>query len=566
VAVVNQSAIGAASDRSSTMYRQKRMLAMSLLFLFSLTNPAGAATIGFKPAVNYPVGTAPRAVAPGDFNDDGKTDLAVANSGDAGGGDDGNVSILLGNGDGTFQAANNIAAGKNPVSVAVGDFNGDGRLDLVVANHGNNTVSVLLGNGNGTFQAHVDYATGTGPNSVAIGDFNGDGSLDLVVANAGSSASVSVILGNGDGTFQPHADYPIGVAANGVVIADLDSDRKMDLIASRFWGISILLGNGDGTFQTGMGFLVAFFTGHPVAADFNQDGKPDVVVVAAGFGEAARVFLLPGNGDGTFQNQIDVGFADAVVVADFNGDNKPDLVGALLEAGTVSLWLGNGDGTFQAPSSFATGSRPGSPMAADLNHDKVPDLVVTNSDNNTISVLLNTAGTDFSISASTPTPGTVSRGQSATSTVTLKLLNAFDNPITLTCSVQPLQSAPACSINPSSVTFDANGNATATLTINTSAATAALAPSSVRHNTRPLRYLWLPVAGFALLGTGLGSGRSSRQRLTVYLLGSILFGGLIFQTACGGGSGGPGSTTYTITITGTSGSTQHSTTTALTVQ
>jgi hypothetical protein len=193
-------------------------------------------------------------------------------------------------------------------------------------------------------------------------------------------------------------------------------------------------------------------------------------------------------------------------------------------------------------------------------------VIVTNALDNTISVLLNTMGAEFSISASTPNPDTVSRGQSSTSTVTLSLLNAFDNPVALTCSVRPVQSAPACSLNPNSVTFDASGNATATLTINTGTTTVSLAAPSLRQDSRPLQFLWLPVAGFALMGAGFGASRSSKRRLTVFLLGGMLFGGLIFEVACGGGSGGSGSTTYTITITGTSGSTQHSTTTTLTVQ
>jgi len=147
------------------------------------------------------------------------------------------------------------------------------------------------------------------------------------------------------------------------------------------------------------------------------------------------------------------------------------------------------------------------------------------------------------------------------------LLNAFDNPVVLTCAVQPVQAAPTCSLNPNSVTFDANGNATAALTINTATATALLVPSSRRYDSPPFHFLWLPVAGFALMGTGFGSSRSTRRMLTVYLLGGILLGGLIFQAACGGsGGGGPHSQTYTITVTGTSGSTQHSTTTTLTVQ
>ena len=542
------------------MKTRPNLLTFGLLCLawLGVSNRGFAATVGFNPPVTYTV-TLPVAVVSGDFNSDGNVDLAVGSG-------DGYVSVLLGNGDGTFQPARNSTVGGSLISIAVADFNGDGRADLVVTvvTTGGTAIGVLLGNGDGTFGPVMNLASASNPVSVAVGDFNGDNRPDLAVA-CSSGAAVSVLLGNGDGTFQAHQDYASGAGTNGIAVSDLDADGKMDLITAGLGGISVRLGNGDGTFQPAIGFSVSMFTTHPLVADFNQDGKPDLVVVAAGFGEAARVSLLPGNGDGTFQNQIDVGFADAVVVADFNGDNKPDLVGALLQAGTVSLWLGNGDGTFQAPSSFAAGSSPGSPMAADLNHDKAPDLVFTNSDNNTISVLLNTVGTGFSILASTPTPGTVSRGQSATSTVTLKLLNAFDNPITLTCSAQPAQSAPTCSLNPSSVTFDANGNATATLTINTGAATASLAPSSVRHNSRPLRYLWLPVAGFALLGTGLGSGRSSRRRLMVYLLGGILFGGLIFQSACGGSSG-PHSQTYTITITGTSGSTQHSTAVTLTVE
>jgi FG-GAP-like repeat len=263
------------------MYAKESCVArlVGALLLACALSHAAQATVGFKSAVSYPVGTAPIAVAVGDFNGDGKPDLAVANAGNPGTGDDGNVSILLGNGDGTFQPALSVAAGKNPFFIAVGDFNGDGRLDVVVANNGINpaggwlpgTMSVLLGNGDGTFKTHVDYATGAGPECVAVGDFNGDRVLDLAVA-AGSDSVVSVLLGNGDGTFRPRVDYAAG-SAHAVAAADFNQDGKADLaVAGAFSGgvVGILVGNGDGTFQSAMGVRPACCIGQSVASgDFN---------------------------------------------------------------------------------------------------------------------------------------------------------------------------------------------------------------------------------------------------------------------------------------------------------
>jgi hypothetical protein len=582
--------------------RQKRRvvpLLVTLLPALLLGNPAKAATITFPPPVTYPVGTAPKAAAVGDFNGDGKPDLAVANAGNPATGDDGNVSILLGNGDGTFQpAAHNFAAGKNPFSVAVGDFNGDSRVDLAVVNNGINidggwlagTVSILLGNGDGTFQTHVDFATGTGPDSVAVGDFNADGMLDLVVA-AHPANVVSVLLGKGDGTFQTRVDYPTGTAGgnSSVVVADFNQDGKADLaVAGGFSGgiVGILEGNGDGTFQPAVEYDPAGLFGRSIAVgDFNGDSRLDLAITFASFGNptASGVSVLLGNGDGTFSQgsnlptQATGCHAGSPFSADFDGDGKFDIaviggggphdgVCLFVGAGTILVFKGNSDGTFQAPVSLATTNAWDLGAGADLNGDKAADLVtvdgiIGNGDNN-ISLLLNTTGADFSISAAAPTPGAVSRGQRSTSTLSLGHLNSFDNPVALTCSVQPAQSAPTCSFNPSSVTFDGNGNATATLTINTGAATASLVP--LGHDSVPLQFLW-PVAVFGMVGAGLGSRCFTRRKLMFYVLGAVLFGGLIVQGACGG-SGGPGSTTYTITITGTSSSTNHSTTVPLIVK
>ena len=142
------------------------------------------------------------------------------------------------------------AVGNSPVSVATGDFNGDGQSDLVTANADGNSVSILLGNGDGTFQSQVEYATGVYPFSVTIGDFNGDGKSDLVAANA-LSGTVGVFLGNGDGTFQTQVEYSVGQLSYSVAIGDFNGDGKTDIVAASFDNgtVNVLLRNGDEPFS-----------------------------------------------------------------------------------------------------------------------------------------------------------------------------------------------------------------------------------------------------------------------------------------------------------------------------
>src|SRR5215471_919543 len=358
-----------------------------------------------QPRMDFEAGPNPTGIVVADFNGDGKPDLAVAaavsriDMGHAG-----LVSILLGNGDGTFAARADFPAGFGVIGLVAGEFSAPGVFDLVMDNHptlSGTTVSFLRGAGDGTFAEPASFTVSGPPVALATGDFNEDGKLDLAVAT--SSSQISVLLGNGGGTFQPPVDYTSGFGPYRLITADVDGDGHLDFAASisadppSNGAISILLGNGDGSFRPRFENRVGIL-GLPVADDFNGDGKVDVAV--------GRISVVLGNGDGTLAHAAEAPtgrWPAAVVSADFNGDGILDLAVANSGGATVSILLGNRDGTFVAPSDFPSGNAPSGLAVADFNGDDTLDLAVTNSGDGNVSILLG-VGTAPSCRAATSPP------------------------------------------------------------------------------------------------------------------------------------------------------------------
>jgi hypothetical protein len=375
----------------------------------------------FNGKADYATGLQPYSVAVGDFNRDGNLDIVVTNenctviahistvSCSAG-----SVSILLGNGDGTFQPHVEYATGLAPISVNPTDLNGDGKLDLVVVNDQDNSISVLLGNGDGSFATHVDYPV-TSPAVATVGDFNHDGKPDVA---AGTGSGFSVWLGSGDGTLKTRADFRLQdqSAATSVAILDFNHDGNQDLaVSGSSDGVNIFLGNGDGTFT----FKAAYSapTGAVIAVDVNNDGQADLAILdtsSLSHNPSLGFAVLLGNGDGTFQTASDVasgGLPSGIVAGDFNGDGHLDLAisnnpcftagpsfaDASCGTGSVTVLLGNGNGVFGTTpqSAGSLGTDPTALLDVDLNGDQKLDLVVLNHANDTISVLLGNGNGTF---------------------------------------------------------------------------------------------------------------------------------------------------------------------------
>jgi hypothetical protein len=354
----------------------------------------------FQNSVSFDAGHNPSAVAIADFNSDGNQDIAVGNYDDK----RGNVSVLFGNGDGTFAEPTGYTTALGAGSPVAGDFNGDGNFDLAVTAFIDQVVSVLLGNGDGTFQEHQDFAAGYLPTRLDLGDFNGDSKLDLVTA--GFELSVfHILLGNGDGTFQAPTDTTTPQPPEHLAVDDLDGDGLVDLAVTADGELlSIFLGNGDGTFRMGMSYGEAVEID---MGDFDRNGTIDLVSTFSRYPDYG-VIVIAGNGDGTFQARTELpsrNNAQTQTLGDVNGDGKPDIVASVYYYNLVSVFLNDGDGNFPTRTDYPTGTNPWGIALGDVNNDGNTDLAVTNSEgpSYSVSVLLGNGDGTFQPKSDFPT-------------------------------------------------------------------------------------------------------------------------------------------------------------------
>ncbi|CAF1303378.1 unnamed protein product [Rotaria sp. Silwood1] len=326
-----------------------------------------------------------------DFNNDNRLDIAITNN------HTGNVGIFLGHGNGSFMDQVTYSTGKDsyPLSMVISDFNNDNQIDIAVANSGTNTIGVFLGYGNGSFMDQMTYLTGNGssPKSLAIGDFNNDNRMDIVVANSRTNM-VSIFLGYGNGLFADQMMYSTGTDSypHYVAVGDLNNDKRMDIIVANrnMINIGLFLGSGDGFFSSQQTFSTnSIYSPLSIkCVDWNEDNRLDLIVI-----DATNIFILFGSAhdgfiDGTTYTTGNGSFPRFLSVADFNNDDQLDIVVANSGSDSVGVFLGNGNGNFADQITYSTGfrSQPYAVVVGDLNSDTRVDLVVVNYGTHSISI------------------------------------------------------------------------------------------------------------------------------------------------------------------------------------
>lgn len=362
----------------------------------------GDGTFGNISIINISVsGTFPEATAltRGDFDNDTHLDLAVAvelTGADL-------IVLLKGNGSGAFTQTANLGVGSKPFALTTEDLDGDGNLDLIVANSGDNRITIHMGRGDGTFSNDIPdgdlfdrqqgvYRSGDVPRWVTVADLNNDQKFDLVTADEESS-NVSVILGKGDSTFVIAPRYGVGAPPQAFPmdgsVSDFNKDGTLDLAIAN-WGfpndtsvVSVLLGQGDGTFLPKMNFTAGINPINAIARDFNKDGTPDLAV---GNTRDSVISVLLGRGDGSFDPAVGYSIEPNpqglfampdIDVGDFDNDGNWDLTEVNYNEFYVAILFGNGDGTFNKPvKKVATPERPLRVIVGDYNNDQDEDFLI----------------------------------------------------------------------------------------------------------------------------------------------------------------------------------------------